>query len=79
MLQDPWDNAEREYIPRRKNSKNADAYASLPDTFGVKDVMATLDIEQAAAHKQCQRWVTHGFVERVKQGRYRKLLREIVV
>ena len=79
MLQDSWDNAEREYIPRRKNSKNADAYASLPDTFTTKDVMALLDIEQNPAHQQCKRWVTHGFVERVKQGRYRKLLREIVV
>jgi hypothetical protein len=79
MLQDSWDNAEREYVPRRKNSKNADAYRDLPETFGVKDVMAVLGIEQEASRKQCQRWVVHGFVERLKQGRYKKGIKEIVV
>ena len=79
MLQDSWDNAAREYVPRRKNSKNADAYRDLPETFLINDVMATLDIEKDAAHKQCQRWLKHGFVERVKQGKYKKLLKEIMV
>jgi hypothetical protein len=79
MLQDSWDNAEREYVPRRKNSKNADAYRDLPETFGVKEVMAVLGIEDNPARKQCQRWVVHGFVERLKQGRYKKVIKEIVV
>ena len=79
MLQDSWDNAEREYVPRRKNSKNADAYSSLPETFTTKDVQQVLDLEMEAASKQCQRWVTHGFVERVKKGKYKKVIREIVV
>ena len=79
MLQDSWDNAEREYVPRRKNSKNADAYRDLPEMFGVKDVMAVLGIEQEASRKQCQRWVVHGFVERLKQGKYKKMIKEIVV
>ena len=76
MLQDSWDNAEREYVPRRKNSKNADAYRDLPETFTMKDVMAVLDIEDNPARQQCNRWLKHGFVERVKQvkyGLYRKL------
>ena len=79
MLQDSWDNAEREYVPRRKNSKNADAYRDLPETFGVKDVMAVLGIEENPAAKQCQRWLTHGFIERLKKGKYKKVIREIVV
>ena len=79
MLQDSWDNVEREYVPRRKNSKNADAYRDLPETFGVKEVMAVLGIEDNPARKQCQRWVVHGFVERLKQGRYKKVIKEIVV
>jgi hypothetical protein len=79
MLQDSWDNAEREYVPRRKNSKNADAYRDLPETFGVKDVMAVLRIEDNPARKQCQRWLVHGFVERLKQGKYKKIFKEIVV
>ena len=78
MLQDSWDNAEREYVPRRKNSKNADAYSSLPETFTTKDVQQELDLEMEAASKQCQRWVTHGFVERVKKGKYKKIIKEII-
>ena len=79
MLQDSWDNAEREYVPRRKNSKNADAYRDLPETFTAKDVMAILDIEENPARQQCKRWIAHGFVERVKQGKYKKIMKEIMV
>lgn len=79
MLQDSWDNAAREYVPRRKNSKNADAYRDLPETFTTQDVMAVLDIENVAARKQCGRWQMHGFIERVKQGKYKKLIKEIMV
>ena len=79
MLQDSWDNAQREYVPRRKNSKNADAYALLPETFTTKDVMQVLEIETDASTKQCPRWLVHGFVERVKKRRYTKLIQEIVV
>ena len=79
MLQDSWDNAEREYVPRRKNSKNADAYRDLPDTFTAKDIIALMGIETDAANKQCQRWLKHGFVERVKQGKYKKIFKEIMV
>ena len=79
MLQDSWDNAEREYVPRRKSSKNADAYRDLPETFTMKDVMAVLDIEDNPARQQCNRWLKHGFVERVKQGKYKKIFKEIMV
>ena len=78
MLQDSWDNAAREYVPRRKNSKNADAYRDLPETFTKQEVMAILDIEDVAAYKQCQRWMKHGFVERLKQGKYKKVIKEIM-
>ena len=79
MLQDSWDNAEREYVPRRKNSKNADAYRDLPETFTVKDVMNVLNLEDTAARQQCNRWAKHGFIERIKQGKYRKNIGEIMV
>jgi len=79
MLQDSWDNAEREYVPRRRNTKNADAYLSLPETFTTKDVQQVLDLEADASTKQCQRWLTHGFIERVKKGKYRKIMKEIMI
>ena len=79
MLQDSWDNAEREYVPRRRNTKNADAYLSLPETFTTKDVQQVLDLEADASTKQCQRWLTHGFIERVKKGKYKKIMKEIMI
>ncbi|UKK52020.1 hypothetical protein L6472_05435 [Prevotella sp. E13-17] len=78
MLQDSWDNAAREFVPRRKNSRNADAYRDLPETFCINDVMAILDIEKNSANQQCNRWLKHGFVERVKQGKYKKVIKEIM-
>ena len=78
MLQDSWENARREYVPRRRNTKNADAYRDLPATFTIKDVMTVLDLERNNASQQCNRWLVHGFVERVKQGKYRKLIKEIM-
>ena len=79
MLQDSWDNAEREYVPRRKNSKNADAYSSLPETFTTKDVQQVLDLEADASTKQCQRWLMHGFIERVRQGKYKKIIKDVMI
>lgn len=79
MLQDSWDNAAREYVPRRRNTKNAEAYKSLPETFGVKEVMNMLELEKAAAHKQCQRWLMHGFIERVRQGKYKKIIKDVMI
>ena len=79
MLQDSWDNAAREYVPRRKNSKNADAFKALPETFVINDVVGLLDIDANAARTQCSRWLKHGFVARLKQGKYKKILKEIMV
>ena len=79
MLMDSWENAAREYVPRRKNSKNSDAYRALPDTFSPKEVMAILNLESTAARQQCQRWMVHGFVERLKQGKYKKIIKDITV
>ena len=50
----------------------------LPETFTVKEVMAVLEIEKNSAIQQCYRWTMHGFVERVKQGIYRKIIKEIM-
>ena len=79
MLQDSWDNAEREYVPRKRNSKNVEAYRQLPETFSTKDVMDVLDLEREAARKQCQRWQIHGFVERQKQGKYKKIIKDLMI
>ena len=79
MLQDSWDNAAREYVPRRKNSKNAENYKALPEVFTAKDVMRVLDIENNPANQQCNRWLMHGFIERIKQGKYRKIIKDLMI
>ena len=80
MLQDSWDNAAREYVPRKRNSKNAEAYRQLPETFTTKDVIEVLDLEEVnAARQQCQRWLVHGFIERVKKGKYKKIIMDIMI
>ena len=78
MLQDSWDNAAREYVPRRKNSKNAENYKALPEIFTAKDVMRVLDIENNPANQQCNRWLMHGFIERIKQGKYKKIIKDLM-
>ena len=42
-------------------------------------VSKMLQLESNPARQQCQRWLTHGFIERVKQGRYRKVVTTIAV
>jgi len=79
MLQDSWDNAAREYVPRRRNTKNAEAYKVLHETFSVKDVVELLSLEDDSARQQCQRWVKHGFIERIKQGKYRKIIKDLMM
>ena len=79
MLQDSWDNAAREYVPRRRNTKNAEAYKVLHETFCAKDVAELLSLEVDAARQQCQRWVKHGFIERIKQGKYKKIIKDLMI
>ena len=44
-----------------------------------EEVMAVLDVEKAAAYKQCQRWLMHGFVERLKQGKFKKIIKDLMI
>ncbi len=78
MLQDSWDNLNQDFTPRRKNSRNTDAYQRLSDEFTSGDVMRELGIERDAAYQQCQRWEKHGFIEKVKKGRFRKIVQDII-
>jgi hypothetical protein len=61
-----------------ENKEDVQVTVMQNGTFLINDVMAVLDIEKDAAHKQCQRWLKHGFVERVKQGKYKKVVKEIM-
>ena len=79
MLQESWDNAKREFVPRRRNSRFADAYRQLPQEFTLDDVERLMGVTKNAAKMHCTRWVQAGYTERKKQGTYHKLLSDIKV
>ena len=74
MLQDSWENAERDMKPRARNTMNNFAYNNLPKQFTTKDAEAELKISYVAAAKQLERWVSIGCIKRLKQGRYQKII-----
>ena len=73
MLQDSWDNGEKTFVPRIRKSRNSEAYAMLPKEFKKSDVVNALGINENAAHSQIIRWMNAGYVEREKQGKYKKI------
>ncbi|MBQ4386852.1 MAG: hypothetical protein II822_04550 [Prevotella sp.] len=79
MLQDSWENAKREFVPRQRTSRNAELYTLLPDTFSKKEAIEKLGISDTATNQQLGRWVQAGYLERVKYGVYKKLIKEITV
>ena len=79
MLQESWENAKREFVPRRRNSRFADAYRQLPQEFTVEDVERLMGVTNSAARTHCTRWVQAGYTERKRQGTYQKLLSDIKV
>ena len=78
MVQEARENANRNFQPRRRNSRNADNYAALAEEFKVEDVISVCAITKSAASNQIQRWMESGFVERVRQGIYRKIIQQII-
>ena len=78
MLQESWDNAQRIFQPRQRTSRNAQLYAQLPQEFTTKEAMNILGATDHAANCQLTRWVKSGYIERVAQGQYKKLLGQIV-
>ena len=78
MLQESWDNAKRIFQPRVRTSHNAQLYARLPDTFTTKEAAMVLGKNDNATGQQLSRWVKSGYIERKAQGKYKKLIAQIV-
>ena len=78
MLQESWDNAQRIFQPRQRTSRNAQLYAQLPQEFTTKEAVNVLGGTENATAKQLSRWVKSGYIERKGQGRYKKLIAQIV-
>jgi len=78
MLQESWENGKRCFQPRQRTSRNALLYAQLPAEFTTKDAVNVLGGTENATAKQLSRWVKSGYIERKEQGRYKKLIAQIV-
>ena len=78
MLQESWDNAQRIFQPRVRTSRNAQLYAQLPEEFTTKEAAMILGKNDNATGQQLSRWVKSGYIERKAQGRYKKLIAQIV-
>ncbi|MBO4463116.1 MAG: hypothetical protein J5797_02855, partial [Prevotella sp.] len=77
MLQESWDNANRDMKPRVRQSNNRQAYNQLPSTFSLKDVEELSQISYNAAKKQVQRWKESGFIKSGARGAYEKIAKVI--
>ena len=69
-----FDNMERDRQANRQRASKYDAaYQKLPREFTVEDVAKTYDIGKDTAYVTCGRLCRDRYVERIKQGQYRKL------
>ena len=74
MLQESWENAERDLQQRRqRNTNNSMTFATLPREFTVQDLMKELSISYNAAKTQIYRWKKSGYIADVKRGVFKKL------
>ena len=78
MLQDSWENADKNFVPRVRASRNSDVYAMLPQVFKNTDVQAKLNINSNNASAQINRWLKKGYIEITTNQRYRKLIDFII-
>ena len=78
MLQESWENGKRCFQPRQRTSRNAQLYAQLPQEFTTKEAANLLGTNENAVNAQLSRWVKSGYVERKGQGKYKKLIAQIV-
>ena len=69
-----FDNMERDQQANRQRASKYDAaYQKLPKEFTTEDVVKQYEISKVAAGKTCSRLCRDGYIERLKQGLYRKL------
>ena len=77
MLQDSWDNAERDMKPRSRQTYNGKTYNQLPSTFTLNDLEEMAQISHDAAKKQVQRWKENGYIKSAARGSYEKMAKVI--
>ena len=80
MLEDSWENATKDFVPRRRRDGTVELYEMLPDQFKAEDMMRAGSVStNKTASNLAARWVSDGLVRRVRQGVYQKNVKCIKV
>ena len=80
MLEDSWENATKDFVPRRRRDGTVELYEMLPDQFKAEDMMRVGSFStNKTASNLAARWVSDGLVKRVRQGVYQKIVKRITV
>ena len=78
MMQDAWENADKNFVPRVRASRNSDVYAMLPQVFKNTDVQAKLGLTSNQAASQIQRWLKKGYIKAADDRKYTKIVDFII-
>ena len=62
----------------RHDTKKVVGYSSLPEIFNVNDLVDKLSIAKNTAYGYCSEWMKMGYIDRVRQGVYKKIVKIIV-
>ena len=74
-----FDNMERDRQANRQRVSKYDlSYQQLPMEFTLTDVMKQYGIRENAARTACHRLCRDGYIERIMQGKYRKLKKSLL-
>ena len=69
-----FDNQKRDDLENRQRASKYDqCYEQLPETFTVQDIVSGYGVNENTAAATASRLCKNGYVERLKQGQYRKL------
>ena len=75
QIKNALENQTKDFIPMERKSRYDEQYARLPENFTLKDVMSVYGVSNNAARHHCCRFIKRGFVIRIKQGTYQKVVK----
>lgn len=75
QIKNALENQSKDFIPMERKSRHDGLYEKLPENFTVQDMMSVYGISNTAARSLCARLIKRGFITRLKQGSYQKIVK----
>ena len=72
MLEESWENAAKEFMPRKRRSRNDALFATLPQNFTPQLLSEMMGWSGNAARRQCERWEATGLIQKKGNGYEKK-------